>query len=302
MDIELHELELRYAELRVADPGRRARLISSLARQGQQSPVLVVVAGEGRYVLIDGYARVGALKELGRDLVEAVVLEVAEAEALILAHRLEAKRRRSALEDGWLIAALLEHHGLSQRTIAGRLQRSHSWVSRRLALVRALPDCAQAAIRDGLLPAHAATKYLVPLARANTSHCERLVAGLDGQVVSDRQVERLYLGWRQADDEARERLVDHPWLFLKADDAARPAPAVPDGDPAGPLLSDLEGIAGLSRRARRRLRDGLLDELDTSRRRLVSRTSSEARLAFESLSELLPKEAPCSTSTPGPRS
>lgn len=294
----MHELELRYASLHVAEPGRSARLLSSLARHGQRSPVLVIREDQ-RYVLIDGYTRVQALGELGRDVVEAIVLDLAEPAALILAHRLESRRRRSALEDGWLIAALIERHGVSQREVATQLQRSHSWVSRRLALVRALPERAQAAVRDGLLPAHAAARYLVPLARANASHCERLVVGLGQQAVTDRQLERLYLGWRRAESEqARERLLDHPWLFLKAEAALAPEPAVPAEDPAAPLIDDLDGVTGLARRARRRVRAGLLDELDASRRDLVGRAAKEARLVFDSLLDLLSEPPSCSTSTP----
>jgi ParB-like chromosome segregation protein Spo0J len=49
--------------------------LASLADSGQQTPI-VVVAVEGkadRYVVIDGYKRIAALEQLGRDTVEAVV-------------------------------------------------------------------------------------------------------------------------------------------------------------------------------------------------------------------------------------
>lgn len=199
MEIELHELELRYAELRIDDRGRRAELVAKIALHGQQGAVLVIREGE-RYVLIDGYARVAALRELGRDLVEAVVLEVPEAEALVLAHRLEAKRPRSALEEGWLIVELIERHGLGQPAIAARLRRTRGWVSRRLALVRVLPGSVQAAIRTGLVPPHGAAKYLVPLARANKQHCEQLVTALGGERISVRDLGRLYVLWKTGDE------------------------------------------------------------------------------------------------------
>ena len=61
------QIELRYAALRVIDSGRQARLVASLAREGQHSPVLAVVEEDDRYVLIDGYRRVTAMTSLGRD-------------------------------------------------------------------------------------------------------------------------------------------------------------------------------------------------------------------------------------------
>lgn len=54
LQVEIHELELRYAALRIGDSGRQARLEASLARDGQQSPVLVIAGGHDESVLVDG--------------------------------------------------------------------------------------------------------------------------------------------------------------------------------------------------------------------------------------------------------
>ena len=302
MEIELHELELRYAALRGDDAGRRAELITKIALHGQQGAALVVREGD-RYVLIDGYARVGALRALGRDLVDAVVLEVPEAEALVLAHRLEAKRPRSALEEGWLVLELIERHGLDQGQVAERLARSASWVSRRIGLARDLPSPVQSAVRIGVVPAQGAMKYLLPLSRAKREHCELLVAALGGERVSVRDLARLYVLWKAADAERRLNIVTHPRLALKADAAVQPEPPVPDADPAAPLLGDLDGIAGIARRARRRLDEGVLHQLDARRRGLVNRSGTGAKLAVQTLLELLfEEEPPCSTATPAPPS
>ena len=74
MQVEISQLELRYAQLRIRDAAQRSKLLASLAQDGQQSPVMVVVAEAAeRYVLIDGYARVEVLRELARDVVVAHV-------------------------------------------------------------------------------------------------------------------------------------------------------------------------------------------------------------------------------------
>jgi ParB family transcriptional regulator, chromosome partitioning protein len=57
--------------------------------------------------------------------------------------------------------------------LAQRFDRTVSWVSRRLSLVRTLPEAIQQHVHDGHLVAHAAMKYLVPLARANAGDCLR---------------------------------------------------------------------------------------------------------------------------------
>jgi len=291
MEVEMSQLDLRYARLRIADPARVGRLMSSLQQHGQQSPVLLVPAGDGTHlILIDGYARVSALRSLARDTVTAVVLDVAEAEALVLGHRLDSARRRTALEEGWLVEELVEGHRLDRREVSRRLQRSPSWVSRRLALVQVLPASVQDAVRAGRVPPYAAMKYLVPLARANAEQCVTLVASLAPQTVTARQVERLYEGWRRADPEGRERVVSHPWLFLRADEALQAEPPVPPGDPVESLLRDLEAVAGLSRRSRRRLRDGVLSETTEASCRAVERVFAQCRLAFAAVDELLTEE------------
>ena len=98
LTLELPQLDLRYAGLRIADPARRARLEQAIAREGQQVPVLVITGDTDRYVLIEGYGRVDALTRLGRDTVQATVLDMGEAEALVLRHRLDHGAPRSALE------------------------------------------------------------------------------------------------------------------------------------------------------------------------------------------------------------
>jgi ParB-like chromosome segregation protein Spo0J len=106
LTLELPQLDLRYAALRIADPVRRSRLEQALAREGQQVPVLVIAGDGDRYVLIEGYGRVEALKRLARDTVLTTVLDMGEAEALVLRHRLDHGAPRSALEEGWLVTTL----------------------------------------------------------------------------------------------------------------------------------------------------------------------------------------------------
>ena len=45
MELELHQLEMKYERLRIVDLGRQARLVASLTEHGQQNPVLVTSAG-----------------------------------------------------------------------------------------------------------------------------------------------------------------------------------------------------------------------------------------------------------------
>jgi len=236
--IECRALVLRYVHLRVRDAGAEARLSALMAEAGQTSPVIVVHDADGRPVLLDGYRRVRALGRLGSDTVIAIVLGLSEADGLVYCHRQETSRRRSVVEEGWLVREL-NGQGPTLREIGVTLGRTASWVSRRMALVSALPEGAEEAVRSGRVPPHAAMKSLVPLARANKIQCEQLVRALGAERVTTRQMAQLYAAWRAGDGEVRERIVRAPRLFLRAVEASAPEP----GDEIGWLIQKL-GVAG----------------------------------------------------------
>jgi len=99
MQLEFHQLDRRWGHLRVRHPARQRRLLASLAESGQQTPI-VVVAAEGEadhFVVIDGYKRIAALEQQGRDTVEAVVWPMAEAAAVLLDRSLRLSEHETAL-------------------------------------------------------------------------------------------------------------------------------------------------------------------------------------------------------------
>jgi ParB-like chromosome segregation protein Spo0J len=285
--LELRQLDLRYAHLRIADPVRRARLEQALAREGQQVAVLVIVGGLDTYVLIEGYGRVEALKRLARDTVAATVLDMGEAEALVLRHRLDHGAPPSALEEGWLVTTLLAC-GKSQVEVAIALAKSPAWVSRRLALVRTLPEVVQDAVRAARIGASAAEKFLVPLSRVNAAQCARLVEGLRTVRPTQRQLLCLYTAWKAANDEVRQRIVDQPLLYLKVEEAVGTKDPVDDVDLTA--VRDVEAIAGVCGRARKGLREGAYVRLREEHRAQFVSAWREARLAFDAVRGLVQKE------------
>ena len=218
MKVDFHQLELRYESLRVFDKGRIDRLVSSLSAQGQQTSVFVVQSETqaNHYTLIDGYLRVVAMKRLAFDQVEAVCLPHSACEALLLRHHVSRSGNSSALEDGWFLQELMANHHFTHQDLADRLQKSVSWINRRLHMAKSLPAEVQQLVRSGTLCAHAAQKYFIPLARANRTQCVLIAQGLKGISVSSRQMESLYRAWRAGDAEVRQRIAQSPQLFLKS--------------------------------------------------------------------------------------
>jgi ParB/RepB/Spo0J family partition protein len=287
VNVELHQLDLRYEKLRTHKPAAERKLVGSLAEIGQQVPV-VVVHGEGpdRFVLVDGYKRVRALRRLGQDLVGATCWDLSEAEALVLDRLMRTGDGATALEQGWLLHELSARFALSLDDLGRRFARSASWVSRRLALVEELPEAIQEHVRRGALPAHAAMKHLVPLARANATACERLVAAIAGKGLTNRQVGQLYAAWREGLPAIRERVLTAPLLFIKARQAVG---AVPE-DEGRALMDDLDMLAAVARRARRRLRQGVFRRLLPPERQEVSRLGVVAHEEMTRLADRLHEE------------
>ena len=287
MNVELHQLDLRYEKLRTHKPEAERKLVGSLAAIGQQVPV-VVVHGEGpeHFVLVDGYKRVRALRRLGQDLVGATCWDLSEAEALVLDRLMRTGEGATALEQGWLLHELSVRFALSLEDLGRRFARSVSWVSRRLALVEELPDAIQAHVQQGALPAHAAMKYLVPLARANADACARLVTGVAGKGLTNREVGQLYAAWREGLPAIRERVLTAPLLFLKARHAVA---TVPD-DEGRAVMNDLDLLTAVARRARRRLRHGVLQRLLPPERAEVRRLGAAADEEMAWLAERLREE------------
>jgi ParB/RepB/Spo0J family partition protein len=288
VNVELHQLDLRYEKLRTHKPEAERKLVGSLAAIGQQVPV-VVVHGDGpeRFVLVDGYKRVRALRRLGHDLVGATCWDLSEAEALVLDRLMRTGEGATALEQGWLLHELSVRFALSLEDLGRRFARSASWVSRRLALVEELPEAIQARVQRGELPAHAAMKYLVPLARANADACTRLVAVIAGKGLTNREIGQLYAAWREGLPAIRERVLTAPLLFLKARHAV--VATVPDDDGRA-MMNDLDLVAAVARRARRRLRQGVWPRLLPPERAEVRRLGAVAHEEMARLAERLREE------------
>ena len=142
MDLEIRQLDRRYEGLRTRNAGLERRLLASLAENGQQVPI-VVVRAETSHVVIDGYKRVRAMARLGNDVVASVEWALGEVEALLLERTLRAGQADSAVEQGWFLRELSTRFGLSFDEIARRVDRTKSWVSRRIGLVTELPAAVQ---------------------------------------------------------------------------------------------------------------------------------------------------------------
>jgi hypothetical protein len=114
----------------------------------------------------------------------------------------------AAIEEALLVRELVQGLGLSQHEVARRSGHDVSWVSRRLQLLAGPPDAILIAVIEGRLSSWAAS--------ANSEHAERLVKALSDAPLATRELRRWFDHYQKAGRVTRERLVDHPHLFLAA--------------------------------------------------------------------------------------
>ena len=251
VELELGQLDLRHADLRIVDAPAQSRLVSSIATQGQLLPIVVVRVGE-RNVVVDGFARVRAIRRLGQDTVTAMVLACSEADAMLWCYRQQQGRRLTAIEEAWLVHELHVQQRQALPQIATELARSTSWVSRRLGLVRALPEAIQRLVRQGAITPHAAMRTLLPLARANAEAASELAQIARAEQLSSRQITRLCAAWRAGDKAQRQKLLEQPRQYLRLDEHVADRQAAAAAPP--PLVRDFETIASIARRCCQLLR------------------------------------------------
>lgn len=256
--VELHRLQLRFAEIRLHSPRAIEQLARSLEQCGQRVPCIAVCevsGGTEQWVLIDGYRRVAALRRVGADSarVERWNCDVAQALLRVLCG---AQARAHAPIEQALWLRELQGQGLSQRELAQRSGRDVSWVSRRLALLSQLSTEVLQAVQAGTLSCWAALRVLAPLARANSAHAQALVCAAREHSLSTRELRRWFEHYTGATRATRERMVAHPRLFLQALTATEEQQALTQlrAGPEGQCLADLQRLRGFIQGVRARWR------------------------------------------------
>lgn len=261
-EVELRRLDLRFAATRVSDERAVARLVQSIDACGQLIGCIAVGEPErtdvaAPLVLIDGYRRVAALRRLGRDTarVECWSGTVEEALAQMLAR--SRSRVFTAIEEALLLRELMQGQRLSQREAARQCGRDVSWVTRRLQLLGEVSEAVLQAVRGEAMSTWSAVRVFAPLARANTEHAQRLLANLGRaqQALSTRELNTWFAHYRCAQRSQRERMVDHPRLFIDSlteqerDRAARKL----QGGPEQQAVAELGHLQAQLERARKAL-------------------------------------------------
>lgn len=238
LHLEIRLLRLDYSGLRVADPIAQAKLLASIAKEGQKVPIIVVREEDDQYQVLDGFQRREALEQLGEDVIVGIEWPTGAVEGLVELRRLRTASRAGPLEEGWLVEVLADRHALSLAEIGLRLNKTKSWVCRRLALVRQLPEAVREKVLTGALSGYIATKFAVPLARANAglvaAYCDCVIA----HELTTRQAGLVYQALaRTTDPKVQKEILSRPQRVLEPTDGGSRA-----GQGSGPGADALDVV------------------------------------------------------------
>lgn len=286
-EVEIGQLELRFAHTRIKRPEALAAMTASLERYGQRTPAVVV--GESPMVLVDGYLRVAALLRLGRDMILAEQWLCDEAESLIRILLRKQDRRWETIEEAWLIRELREKYSFSQDKVAALLGRHQSWVSRRLLLLESLSEEILEAVRQGVVSTWSAARVLSPMARAIPEHAGMLAASLAAEHLATRDLALLWKRYQGANRKQRQRMVEAPAMFVKAwrgREGEREASAVRLG-PDGRWFNDLRVTGHMLTRLRRNAVQVVHPDMDNLERRAVRTGFAELTEAYVALRQTI---------------
>ena len=135
--VRLDEIEANRAQPRQEfDEESIEELAHSIRRYGLLSPPVVREAEFG-YELIAGERRIRALKKLGAEETDVIVMNADDRESALIALIENLQREDlSFFEEAEAYRALIEEHGMSRDEVAARVGRSASSIANRLRLLR----------------------------------------------------------------------------------------------------------------------------------------------------------------------
>lgn len=281
-EIDLHRIELRYAHIRVTDESKIRKLAHSISQHGQIEGMLTVPGGsKGTCILIDGYQRQAALRYIGRDTGIITMSELSEKQTLFQLLRGSGKRQWETIEEAGLIQELYHRFDYSFSEIGKRIGRDKSYVKRRMDLLESLPEDVLKHVLSGVISTWAASRVLVPLARANPEDAKKLAAQLEHTPMSTRQLQAFYEHFQKANRQVRQRMLNSPSLFMKSNEFLNSSKKNEQG-PEEKWLRDAGAVCGILQRLQQQT-DVVFypNQEEKLRCKLLERASRASKLTLE---------------------
>ncbi len=163
-------------------------LTKSIAEYGVLQPLIVKRAEGKRFILIAGERRLRAAVLAGLKTVPAVVKEIQDREAALIALVENVQRENlSFLEEARAYKKLMEDFGLTQGEISKRVSKQQSTISNKIRILSLPDDIQNAIMKNGLTERHA--RALLKL--SNQEDRKKIVERVAANGLNVKQTEKL---------------------------------------------------------------------------------------------------------------
>ena len=163
-------------------------LTKSISEYGVLQPLIVKRAAGKRFILIAGERRLRAAILAGLKTVPAVVKEIQDREAALIALVENVQRENlSFLEEARAYKKLMEDFGLTQGEISKRVSKQQSTISNKIRILSLPDDIQNAIMKNGLTERHA--RALLKL--SNQEDRKKIVERVAANGLNVKQTEKL---------------------------------------------------------------------------------------------------------------
>lgn len=205
------QLDLRFGYLRPSSPGHVNKMVDSLSRHNQLTPVAVVIEGD-RTILVDGFKRQKASVMLHLSKLETRVIAVNISHAKAMVYLLNRTSSFTMINEALIVRELVLVDGLNQVEAARLLDRHKSWVCRRLMMIQALAPEVIEDLRLDMVPAGVGP-LLARLPQRNQSD---FVIAIQKHNLRSNEINKLVDLWCKTNDPVvRQCLLNSPRKALE---------------------------------------------------------------------------------------
>lgn len=280
--IEISQIDLRYEDFRLKDRHRERILLSSIQEKGVLEPVYGV--GHSPVILLDGFKRYRCAKALGIGLIGCTEIAPEPSTGILQLIRTSNAKSLNLLEQARWLDELHEKYGLSVAAIAERVERSKTWVSMRLGILKAMRPTVRDAVFSGQFPVRSYLYTLQQLTRVSAvsgKEVEEFVEVTRNKNLSTRDIDSLARGFFYGSQELKDQIRkgDLGWSLSEMKKVnQRESQSQSLNETESRLIRDLEIIQKYVRRVSRSVNDP----------RLTSKVFAEANLLAGGVLKLLP--------------
>lgn len=225
-EIERTQIDLFYESYRLRNESVERRLLQSIERNGIHNPLQGIVSDTTHFILLDGFKRYRCAGKLGIDQLPVVGISTDHVTGVLNIIRQQNASVLSAMEQATFIHDLHTRHGLELREIALRVDRSISWVSKRVSLITHMSEEVRHTILSGAFPLRSYMYTLSPFTRVkrNQADVTSFIRATSGHHFSTRDIETLAKRFFGSSTPVKEQILngDVGWTLRMLKDEKNP--------------------------------------------------------------------------------